>query len=122
MTIIFLKQKYAALRLLQKYLKIKDLSYFIWRQFGCQLLSIQDLPFVLAQMNATSLHWWAEQMIVSYSGSGNLHAVGGVKGLMCKGWVISLRIEIECKDTTILRSVVGLRGIACLFLSIKAIT
>ena len=44
------------------------------------------------------------------------------KGLMCKGWGISLRIEIECKDTTILRSVVGLRGIACLFLSIKAIT
>ena len=34
-----------------------------------------------------------------YSGSGNLHAVGGVKGLRCKGWVISLRIEIECKDT-----------------------
>ena len=24
-----------------------------------------------------ALHWWAEQMIVSYSGSENLHAVGG---------------------------------------------
>ena len=45
-----------------------------------------------------------------------------VLGFRCKGWVISLRIEIECKDTIIPRSVVGLRGIACLFLSIKAIT
>ena len=33
-----------------------------------------------------------------------------------------LLTERECKDTTIPRSVVGLRGIACLFLSIKAIT
>ena len=33
-----------------------------------------------------------------------------------------LLTERECKDTTIPRSTVGLRGIACLFLSIKAIT
>ena len=40
-----------------------------YRQFKIYLL------FYPNECNA--LHWWAEQMIVSYSGSGNLHAVGG---------------------------------------------
>ena len=52
------------------------------RQFGCQILSIQDLPFVLAQINATRCISGQNKMIVFYSVFRILYSVRG-------GWCVS---------------------------------
>ena len=56
-----LKQKYAAL---QKYLKIKGLVKDNYRQFGCQLLSIRGLIFVIALIKCNYVAFGEQNKII----------------------------------------------------------
>ena len=78
MTIIFFWNKNTRATLATKINKNQGIVLkTIGVNFCCQLMTIQDLPFVLAQMNATRCIGGQNKMIVFYSGSVILHAVGG---------------------------------------------